>query len=210
MTPLIRTTCTLIAANLLAVATALASDMQLIEIMLVYWVQSIVIGICSAIRIRSMQRSIEELLDESPAARQVWASMPAVHRSQLRAFVLWYGVVHALYLWFLIVAGADLLQETVAGAGFWICIAVFAANHAYSLRANLAQDQLGAQRINTLYLLPFARIAPMHVTLVLGATIAKGMAAFILFCALKTLVDVGMHVVEHIVLRRRAQAAPAP
>ena len=211
MTPLILSTCTLITANLLAIATALASDMQLAELMLVFWVQSIVIGVSFAIRIRSMQQSIEESLNlDHPASRQIWGSVPGRHRSNLRGFVFFYGVIHALFLWFLIDMQPRSAQETAATIGFWICAAAFAANHAYSLRANLNLERLGALRVNTLLLLPFARIAPMHITLVLGATIAKGMAGLVLFCALKTLADAAMHVVEHLALRKRRGPPSAP
>lgn len=182
------------AANVFAIAVALASGMQLAEMMLLYWVQSVIIGITSAIRIRSVQGSLMQKSD---------LEARSVLQSQLRAFILWYGTPHGLYLWMLLRLYPDLAEQTATTVGFWISAVAFAANHAYSLRANLSQDRLGVPSSGMLQMLPFARVVPMHITFVLGASVAKGTAALVLFCALKAVVDVAMHLVEHFMLRMR-------
>lgn len=59
-----------------------------------------------------------------------------------------------------------------------------------------------------LMLLPYARIVPMHLTIILGSTLAGDSAlALLLFASLKTGADVLMHHVEHRVLRRSAASA---
>jgi hypothetical protein len=88
----------LIAANLVALAIAWKTGMSLRELMLVYWIQSVIIGICSAIRILSLERfSTENLrfndqpVEEEPASKWRVAGF----------FVLHYGFFHLGYLMFL-------------------------------------------------------------------------------------------------------------
>jgi len=42
---------------------------------------------------------------------------------------------------------------------------------------------------------PYARIIPMHLTIIFGMLLGKG--AIVLFLTLKTLADMIMHVLEH-------------
>jgi hypothetical protein len=51
---------------------------------------------------------------------------------------------------------------------------------------------------------PYVRIVPMHLTILLGATLGSG-KGLLLFGVLKTLADVVMHVIEHRRLGHREQ-----
>jgi hypothetical protein len=187
----------LIAANLLTLLIAWWTHMSLRELMLVYWIQNVIIGICSAIRILSLERfSTENLkMNDQPVTEE-----PASKRKVALFFVLHYGMFHFGYLMFL-----SFEREPAPGgsaAGYLFCALVFAANHGYSLLQNVRQDALGRPNLGTLMFLPYARIVPMHVTILAGSALYGGAHAFALFGALKIIADAVMHTVEHHVLAK--------
>jgi hypothetical protein len=187
----------LIAANLLALLIAWATHMSLRELMLVYWIQSVIIGICSAIRILNLERFSTENLkfNNQPVAEE-----PASKTKVAAFFALHYGFFHFGYLLFL---SLDRAQEPGgSAAGYLLCALVFAANHGYSLLQNVRRDALGRPNLGTLMFLPYARIVPMHVTILAGGSLYGGAHAFALFGFLKIIADAVMHTVEHHVLAK--------
>ena len=187
----------LIAANLLALLIAWFTHMSLRELMLVYWIQSVIIGICSAIRILSLERfSTENLkMNNQPVAEE-----PASKMKVAGFFVLHYGFFHFGYLMFLSFDRAP--GPGASAAGYLLCALVFAANHGYSLLQNVRRDAHGKPNLGTLMFLPYARIVPMHVTILAGGSLYGGAHAFALFGFLKIIADAVMHTVEHHVLAK--------
>jgi hypothetical protein len=195
----------LIAANLLALAIAWFTGMSLRDLMLVYWMQSVIIGISSFVRIVSLKRfSVANFeindrpVEETPQSKWQVASFFALH----------YGIFHAVYLGFLAFEGES-QAHPAAGMGYFLCALVFAANHGYSLFQNIRRDARGRPNIGTLMFLPYARIVPMHVTILAGGVVWGGAQAFAIFGALKIVADVVMHTVEHHVLAKGSVLPPA-
>ena len=59
--------------------------------------------------------------------------------------------------------------------------------------------------------LPYLRVVPMHIMIIAGAMVGSAGAGTVFFGLMKTLADVGMHLVEHRILRaKRAGPAPLP
>ena len=185
----------LVASNLVALAIAYGTGMGLRNLMLIYWIQSVIIGVCTVVRILSLASFSTD--NFSMNDRPVEASA-ATKRQVAMFFVLHFGIFHAVYLMF-VAFGAHRGGELGSPLGYLACALIFAANHGYSLRHNLQRDAQGRPNIGTLLFLPYARIVPMHATILLGGAFA-GTAAFFIFGLLKTLADVAMHVVEHHVL----------
>jgi hypothetical protein len=192
----------LVAANLLALLIAWATGMSLRELMLVYWIQSVIIGVTSALRIVNLERfSTANLqmnnqpLDETQGTKWKVAGFFAMH----------YGFFHFIYLMFLSFERDP--QPGGSAAGHLLCALVFAVNHGYSLAQNVRKDAAGRPNIGTLMFLPYARIVPMHITIIFGGAFFGGSAAFTLFGALKIVADVVMHTVEHHVLAKPPPAA---
>jgi hypothetical protein len=50
--------------------------------------------------------------------------------------------------------------------------------------------------------LPYGRVIPMHLTIILGTFFSGGTAGLLIFGGLKTAADIVMHKVEHRLLRR--------
>jgi hypothetical protein len=187
----------LIAANLIALAIAYWTGMNLRELMLVYWIQSVIIGVCSAIRILNLERFSTENLEMN---NQPVPEEPASKRKVAGFFVLHYGFFHFGYLLFLSFDRAP--EPGGSAAGYLLCALVFAANHGYSLLQNVRRDALGRPNLGTLMFLPYARIVPMHVTILAGGSLYGGAHAFALFGLLKIIADAVMHTVEHHVLAK--------
>ena len=89
--------------------------------------------------------------------------------------------------------------------GNGLCLTAFLAHHAFSFRRNVERDTAGKPNIGTLMFFPYARIIPMHVTIIFGSLFSKeSTALLIFFLSLKTMTDMAMHAVE-----RRVLSAPA-
>ena len=73
---------------------------------------------------------------------------------------------------------------------------------------NIRRDAAGRPNIGTLMSLPYARILPMHLTIVFGGLFFGGIGAFLLFGALKVVADVIMHTIEHHVLAKGRALPP--
>lgn len=185
----------LVAANLLALLVAWLTHMSLRELMLVYWIQSVIIGVTSALRILHLERfSTAHLrMNNQPVPEE-----PASKYKVAAFFALHYGFFHFGYFMFLVFSGQR--ADTGPLGGYLLCALVFAVNHGYSLRQNVRRDALGRPNLGTLMFLPYARIVPMHLTIISGGLFFGGAGAFALFGALKIAADVVMHSVEHYVL----------
>src|SRR6185369_12637722 len=86
--------------------------------------------------------------------------------------------------------------------------ASFAVSHRKSFQQNLEADARGRPNVGVLMFLPYARILPMHFTIILGHAIGgNGAATVLLFSALKTGADVLMHYVNHSALQRSQSPA---
>ncbi len=183
----------LLLSNALTLVVALVQGWSLHEVMWIYWGQSLVIGFFN-------WRRILELRDFSTRGvrmngRPVEAT-PAAKRQMATFFALHFGGFHAGYLAFLLVSDNALSgwQVVVVLA----CVMVFFLNHRYSFRYNLERDLARKPNIGTIFFFPYARIVPMHVTIIVGANMAGDSRwALVVFMGLKTLADWIMHAVEH-------------
>ncbi|MCU0754333.1 MAG: DUF6498-containing protein [Xanthomonadales bacterium] len=59
------------------------------------------------------------------------------------------------------------------------------------------KDLASRPSIGSLAALPYLRVVPMHLTLILGVGLGGGVAGITVFLILKTLADVGLHRYEH-------------
>lgn len=180
----------LVAANILSLAIARYQHWPLGELMLLYWGQSVVIGISYLMRIVALDEFStenftinDEPVEPTTATKFKVAAFFAAH----------YGFFHAGYLTFLLSGPAE---GVAIDRWFWLCTAAFALNHAWSYHYNRAMDREGAPNIGTLMFTPYVRIVPMHMTIMFGDLLGKG-GGLLLFGGLKTIADVAMHVIEH-------------
>jgi hypothetical protein len=183
-------------SNFIALAVAIFSGWRLVDLMLVYWIQSVIIGVSYFFRILNLDefstknfRINDRNVDPTTATKRFTAIFFAFH----------YGFFHIVYLVFLTVGARD---GPLLDLGLLICSAVFVVNHCYSYRYNRELDRQGTPNIGTLMFTPYLRIVPMHLTLVFGATQLLSTLGILVFGGLKTVADVAMHYVEHSRLKR--------
>ena len=195
----------LLATNVLALVIAWLTGMSLRDLMLVYWIQSVVIGATNVIRILKLhQFSTDGLtMNNKPVAATPVAKWPVAG-----FFAMHYGIFHLVYFIF-ITSGKGELGSPL---GYVLCALAFAVNHGFSLVHNLESDAAGRPNLGTLMFMPYARIIPMHLTILSGALFGhSGIFGFLLFGALKTGADAAMHTVEHhLMAQGAAQDEGAP
>ena len=122
-------------------------------------------------------------------------------------FLFHYGFFHYVYLQF--IQGEPKDQGGAPNAtGLALCALVFAVNHLYSLARNIRNDRRGCANLGVLMMLPYFRILPMHLTIIVGGLFFSA-GAIILFAALKILADVAMHTFEHHVLAKGSMLPPS-
>jgi hypothetical protein len=187
----------LVLANGVALFVALLEGWHLVDLMAVYWVQSVIIGISYFFRILGLERFStanfrinDRKVDPTPATKRQTALFFLVH----------FGGFHLAYVFFI-------ATETPGGLtpdlGLVTCAVAFAVNHYFSFRYHREMDRSGTPNIGTLMFTPYLRVVPMHLTIVFGA-VALGTTGVLLFGGLKMVADVLMHHVEHRLLARRA------
>lgn len=180
----------LIVVNLAVVALALVQHWSLPDLMLIYWCQSVIIGVSQAIRMASLR---EFSTDNLQMNEQDVDPTPATQRSVVGFFLLHYGFFHVGYLVFIFADAQPAVDWTLV-----LAAGAFAFHHFHSLAYNIEVDRRGCPNIGTLMFTPYLRIIPMHLTIIFGGAIGiQSSGALLLFGLLKLGADVGMHLVEH-------------
>lgn len=197
----------ILATNAITLVVALWQQWPATLLLWPYWIQSIVIGWYSRRRILALRRFSTEGLKVNGRAVQPTAE---TKRSVANFFALHYGFFHLAYLAFLFSLSFDARLGRAPTSGDWLLFALLGAgfwlSHRNSHRLHLDADIRSERNLGLLMFLPYARILPMHLTIILGTLIGGG-GAILLFTALKTAADVLMHVVEHRWLQAGAASA---
>ena len=187
-----------VATNLAAIAIAWWQHWPLVTLLWPYWMQSVIIGWYSRRRILALR---EFSLENTSGFDH--GSPEATKRHTARFFTLHYGLFHliyALFLWAFTnggMRGAVAYHVTPLDMLLMAMLAVsFVLTHRASYQRIMAADQEGRPNIGGVMFLPYLRIVPMHLTIIigLGAGYASGM---LLFATLKTLADALMHWIEY-------------
>ena len=189
----------LLLSNLLTIVWALVEGWRILDVMLVYWVQSVVIGYYNYHRIMDLK----EFSTKNFTMNNRQPDPTAETKKRVAGFfALHYGTFHAAYLGFIF--STDSGEISLSSLGIIACIVAFVFNHRYSYRHNKERDSQRVPNIGTIMFFPYARILPMHLTIGLAASLGSGsVKALLIFLLLKTIADVIMHMVEHADARRK-------
>ena len=183
----------LIIANLIAVVLAIFEGWQLRELMFVYWAQSVIIGFFSFRRMLDLKSFSTDGVKQNGRAVQ---PTEKTKKSMAGFFAFHYGFFHFVYLIFLLTDYDQPFQGSLFFLG--LCVVVFFINHRFSYIQHRENDALRRPNIGTIMFFPYARIIPMHITIIIGGAMGHAsLGAMLLFLTLKTLADVIMHKVEH-------------
>lgn len=187
----------LVLSNIFTIAIALLEKWNLSDVMWIYWGQSVVIGYYNWRRIRCLKQfSFKGYTINNQTAESTEAVKRRLAFVVSIFFVLHYGLFHAGYLVFLYAELGDLSRSDILG--LLTCIVIFAFNHRFSFQQNIEKDIRRKPHILTVMIFPYARILPMHITIISGNQFQNQTAGtLILFLSLKTFADVIMHLIEH-------------
>lgn len=191
----------LILSNTLTIALALDQQWSLIRLLWVYWFQSVIIGVVNFARLLELENfSTESLRINDRAVARTKATLTEA----ASFFALHYGMFHVVYAVFLGVGYVLGLSGDLPGLGVGrvpsssliypaLAVVGFGVNHVFSFLHY--RDELWGANVATVMFRPYARILPMHLTIILAAFL--GHAALPFFLVLKAFADVAMHVREH-------------
>jgi len=201
----------ILVSNAITMAFAYHQRWDLRPLLLIYWCQSVIIGAFNFMRMMRLRRfstagftSNGRPVPETSQGKRGAAIFFAVH----------FGFFHVGYMVFLVaLADGELAPGDVGGpwrpdrldrALLVFSVISFLVGHWFSYRRNVEADLAGRPNLGTLMFLPYARILPMHLTIILAFWMGSQRGALMLFMALKTVADLIMHHVEHRVMRRAA------
>ena len=208
----------LLGTNLLTLVIAVAENWRILDVMWIYWGQSVTIGWFSWLRMRQLKRfsSAGFAINGAPVPNN-----PAGARMAANNLGIFHAIFHLTYLGFLIGFTSEsgfrhTRQDLIALA---VCMVSFVINHWFSYRHNLKEDLARIPNIGDIGCMPLMRIGPMHLTIiacgglsfVFGETSRLYSAiALIIFLGLKTAADLFMHVLEHHQTSRAEGSARQP
>jgi len=191
----------LIFTNLLVIFFALYQSWNIVDLIIVYWAQSVIIGIFNFFRILGLEDYSTEGFRENgvrPLANKATKIRTAIF------FAFHYGFFHLIYFGFIMsfVAFSDISS---GGQFFYILLGIvlFFINHLISYRQNIAELKSGLN-IGTMMFRPYIRIIPIHLLIVFfGAFLASKNNSHLMytlvlltFLALKIGADIVMHLTE--------------
>lgn len=197
--------------NALTLAVALWQRWSMLDLLWPFFIQSLIIGVYA--RRRLLLAPVLTVKNITINGRDV-TDPEEVRRFFRWFFVLHYGLFHAGYAVFLLTLTARATREgldAASGGANWPLYLVLGASfwwaHRLSHREHLARDTGAPRSAGVLMAMPYLRIVPMHMTIILMAERHGGahdVGIVLLFMALKTAADVGAHLLEHALLRRGA------
>jgi hypothetical protein len=209
----------LLVANGLTIYFFATGHGSLMEVLWIYWFQSIVIGVINFIRILSLPSVISITLPGGiPATREVPQLPTAIF------FSFSYGFYHLVYMVFLIIFSQSQTKIIVNGvpktfhfnaqgitwSAVFLATLAFAFHHAYTFWVERRTLHSEGQSIIAVAS-PYARIMPMHLIIIFMPFIYEltndSRIVLVSFMGLKTLADVMLHLksTSH---HMTAQAAP--
>lgn len=210
--------------NAATLAVAVWQDWSVLQLLWPFWMQSLIIGWYARQRILKLTRFSTAGVKIN---KRTVEPTPETQRSMANFFALHFGFFHLIYFIFLIAFTltsdargfiavtnentgqvSQVLIGKIAPIDLLIYIGLafgFQLNHGRSHREHVRADLGHTPNIGTLMMMPYARVVPMHLCIILAIPFG-GSGAIWFFMLLKTGADVAMHKVEHRLLQRPAAA----
>lgn len=197
-------TLALVFSNFLVIFFAIVDEISANEVLWVYWSQSVIIGIFNFIRMITLKEFSTEGFKQGnkqpPPTRSVAISSAVF-------FLFHYGFFHFIYAFFL--GGFSEISNTGTSSGGTVFLLISAATFFISyliefINSNKEKSDV-LPNIGYIMFAPYARIIPMHFTIILGGFVGAMGAFFstdtnltiiILFTGIKTIVDLITHSVD--------------
>jgi hypothetical protein len=175
---------------------AVAQKWNVTDVMWVYWSQSVIIGFFTYRRIMDLRYFTTKGMKVNNAPVE---PNEASKRETAHFFLVHYGFFHLVYFVFLWVLMTPV--SVFSAIGMAACALSFFMNHWFSYKQNRESDMNRTLNLGTIFMTPYLRIIPMHLTIIIGGILMvsdeMSVFALLLFLLLKTFADVTMHIIEH-------------
>jgi hypothetical protein len=215
-----RSTQSLIAVNLFNILMAIIFKWNIFNVMIVYWFQSISIGIFTFYRLYNypLERIEREMNDDKTLeVNDLAVTNPRMAKIIIAGFfAMHYGLFHLVYIVF-IVGFASSEEFPLDLLGGLIGALLFFFNHLYSYLFYKDEDENKIETesgytirsrgisIADIFSKPYTRIFPIHLTIMVGAAISHfitegpfhSISILLIFMGLKTIMDVIAHKNKH-------------
>ena len=182
----------LIGSNVFVIIFAVIQNWPFGWLMWVYWCQSVIIGIFWFLKMLTLRDFSVKGVEVNGRPVKATAST----KIKMSFFFLFhYGFFHFVYLIFLV---ALVKLEDVSQ--ILLMAAVFFMYQGFSFFYNRKWVEKSKPNIGTLFIFPYGRVLPMHLTIIFGNMISSsfsGRGGLLLFLLLKTLADIVMHIAEN-------------
>jgi len=180
----------LIFSNLATIFLAIMQKWDIHQLMMVYLIQSAVIGFFTFFKIISLKKFSTKNLKINN--KSVSPTKKTKYQTAF-FFIFHYGLFHLFYFIILGLTGENDFSLTY----LLLPTGIFFINHLYSFLYNYKEDSKKVKNIGAVMFFPYARIIPMHLTIIFGSFLVFNTYTLILFLVLKTIADVIMHLIEH-------------
>lgn len=194
-------TLTLIFSNLVVIFFAVIDNLSALDILWIYWFQSVIIGVFSFIKIITLKDFSTEGFRRG---NKTVLPTKSTKISTAVFFLFHYGFFHLGYAIFLMAfpfSGITQPNEFKTSY-FWFSAILFFISYLVEFINSKKNISAELPNIGKLMFAPYTRIIPMHLTIIFGGFIAMAGSVFsantdliviILFTSIKTVVDLFTH-----------------
>lgn len=206
----------LILANLLPIGGVVWFGWSALEVLLLYWTESVAIGVINVLRMASIES--DNLFagyvapdGEARSSALLQTAGALLPMNGIKAFVIPFFMIHYGMFCFghiSIVTSIFAVSGTTPGSfgalpgasdtGFWIVVAAIFFSHLFSYFVNfIGKGEYRRTGLMTLMMRPYGRIMAMHITVVVGAgltmVLADPLPMLVVLVVMKTAIDLKMH-----------------
>lgn len=191
----------LLLSNLLIALFTIIEKQSVLNVLWIYWFQSVIIGVFNFFKIISLK---EYTVDGLKMNNRVLTKSKSAKTGVAIFFLFHYGFFHFVYAMFL---SAFVSMEGISGgiidfAFILLTSLIFFVNYLVEYIFSFRRDQAIVFSLPKVMMSPYKRIIPMHLTIILsGFVLAGGAFGFtdsniiilLIFIGLKTLMDLITH-----------------
>jgi hypothetical protein len=194
----------LIFSNVIVIFFAIVDNLSALEVLWIYWIQSVIIGVFNFVKIISLKEFSTKNFRSSGKELQ---ATKATKISTGIFFLFHYGFFHVVYAMF--IGGFSEIGKTSTSGSMhnylWFTSLVFFVSYLIEYIQSLRNPPEEIPNLGAVMFAPYLRIIPMHITIVLGGFIGIigsffnvdiNYSIILLFVSIKTFVDLLTHSVD--------------